>query len=194
LAKATSATPCEFLITVSVTMNLKKFLPFEKYILTTRLSYVEVIKRLADNIEPNKTFRFSGFNRNTIKPYQGEIFGNSFTISSNINYTNSFLPVITGSISMFVGHTQINIKMKPVTFVLIFISLWLGIVGLVCIGILLTGLLQFKQILNNGFSPMLLIPFGMFIFGCLLISLAFKAESKKSKEFLATLLDGQETN
>jgi len=83
--------------------------------------------------------------------------------------------------------------MRPVTPVLIFMSIWLGIVVLVCLGTLLIGLLNIAEILRTGFSPMLLIPFGMFIFGSLLTNLAFQTESKQSKEFLATLLHGQES-
>jgi hypothetical protein len=79
--------------------------------------------------------------------------------------------------------------MRPAIIVLIFISSWLGIIGLMCIGALLTELLQLRQILQNGFSSMLLIPFGMFVFGCLFTYFAFKGDSKNSKKFLARLLE-----
>jgi len=186
-------TDYKLLVLATTTMNLKKYLPFENYSLTTNLSTTEIYKRLSDNIEPRKAFRFSLFNQNSTKPYEGEIYGNTFSMSRIINYRNSFLPIIKGDISMFAGQTQINIKMRPVTFVLIFISFWLGTVGLLCVSMLLVGLLQIKQLLKTGFSPMVLIPFGMFIFGYLLTTLAFKAESSKSKKFLTTLLDAHET-
>lgn len=173
-------------------MNFTKYLPVENYVMTSKLSNEEVKRRLTDNIEPKKSVRLSVYNRGSNKPYEGQILGDTFTISRIINYRNPFLPVITGHFSTLLGKTQIKVKMRPVTFVLIFISLWLGIVGLVCLGILLIGLIQFKQVLQNGFSPMILIPFGMFLFGCLLITLAFKAESKKSKKFLQQLFEGQE--
>ncbi len=170
-------------------MNFRNILPFENYILKTKLSVDEVLNRLADNIQKEQGFVFSNFNNNYTKSYSGQIIGMTFRMSRNINYRNSFLPVITGQISTCIGQTQISIKMRPVTFVLIFISFWLGIVGLVCIGMLIAGLLQLKQILQNGFSPMLLIPYGMFAFGCLLTHFAFKGESEKSKEFLARLFE-----
>jgi hypothetical protein len=173
-------------------MNFKKYLPFEHYVLTSRLSVDEVKSRLAANIEPKKSFGFSMYNSSPNKPYEGKISGNTFTISRIINYRNSFLPVITGDISSFHGKTQIKVKMQPETFVLIFMSLWLGIVGLVCLGIVLAGLFQFRQVLQNGFSPMILIPFGMLLFGCLLTTFAFKPESKKSKDFLVALFEGEE--
>lgn len=173
-------------------MNFKKYFPFENYVLTTRLSVEEVIRCLAENIEPKKNFRFSLFSKGSNKPYEGQILGNTFTISRIINYRNSFLPIITGHISTYSGETQINVKMRLDTFVLIFISLWLGIVGFACLGIILRGVFQIQQILQDDFSPMTLIPFAMFLFGCLLATLPFKVESKKSKEFLEHLLDGQE--
>jgi len=174
-------------------MSLKKFLPFEDYILTTTLPLREVQARLAENIEPKKAFRFSFFSRHSTKPYEGEMLGYSFSISRIISYRNSFLPAITGNISAFVGQTQIHVKMKPVLLVIIFMSFWLGVVGLVCIGMLIAGIFQIKQILHDGFSPMMLIPFAMFTFGYSLLYFAFKAESKKSREFLAALLNGHET-
>jgi hypothetical protein len=171
-------------------MILKNILPFEKYVLTTKLSNTEVLKRIGDNIQQKQRFSFSIFCRNYTKPYTGQIIGTTFTMSRNISYRNSFLPIITGQIITFPGQTQVNIKMRPVTIVLIFISFWLGIAGLACIRTLLTVFLQFKQMPQNGFSSMLLIPFAMFAFGCLLIHVAFKGESKNSKEFLASLLEG----
>jgi hypothetical protein len=170
-------------------MPFKNILPFENYVLTTRLSVDEVLKRVADNIQQKQSFSFSTFSRNYTKPYTGQITGTTFTMSRNIYYRNSFLPIITGQITTYLGQTQVNIKMRPGIVVLIFVSFWLGIVGLVCIGTLLLGLLQLRQILQNGFSPMLFIPFGMFPFGCLLTHFAFKGESKNSKEFLARLLE-----
>jgi len=173
-------------------MFLKKFLPYENYVLTTRLSCDEVLKRIAENIEEKQGFNFSIFSRSYNKPYTGEIIGHSFKISRNILYRNSFLPVIKGQVSSYPRHTQINIKMRPVIFVLVFMTFWLGIVGVVCISTLLAGLLQFREVLQNGFSPMFLIPFGMFAFGWLLSYFGFKRESNKSKEFLARLLESDD--
>lgn len=173
-------------------MPSNKYLPFEHYVLTSKLSVEEIKKRLADNIEKNRIFRFSGFSHNTSKPYEGQIEGDKFTISRVINYRNSFLPVIKGSVSSYLGKTQIDVKVRPTIFVLIFISIWLGLVGLVCMGIIIIGLFQFQDILRNGFSPMVFIPFGLFVFGSLLTYFGFKIESKKSKTFLMSLFEIQE--
>jgi hypothetical protein len=174
-------------------MNLKNILPFENYTLTTKLPVQEVVKRLSENVETKKKTFFSFTARNTTKPYEGRILSDIFTINRVINYRNSFLPVITGHITSFPGQTQINIKMRLATFVLIFISFWLGVVALVYIGTLIAAVVQLQGILRHGFSPMVLIPFAMLLFGSLLTIFAFKGESKNSKDFLAELLEGQET-
>jgi hypothetical protein len=173
-------------------MNFKQYLPFENYVLTSNLSVDEITKRLSAKIEPKKAIRLSGFNKGSTKPYEGEIVGDRFTISRIIDYRNSFIPVIKGRISTVRGKTQITIKMHPAIFVLILLSVWLGIVGIICLWIILAGLIQIKQVFQSGFSPVILIPIGMFVFGCLLTSLAFKGESKNSKDFLAQLFEGQE--
>ena len=105
----------------------------------------------------------------------------------------TILPVITGHISTFSGETHINVKMKPTTLVVIFITVWLDIVGLACLGIIFVGIIQFKQDLPNRFSPMSLIPFGMLLFGYLLTTLTFKAESKKARKLPDRLFERKVT-
>ena len=171
-----------------------KLLPFENYTLLTTLSVDEVRRRISDNIEPNRKFRFAMFRRSSTKPYEGQLLDGTFIINRIISYRNSFLPIITGRISNGFSGTEIKIKMRPHIFVLIFMSFWLGIVGLICLALLATAIAQFRQVLKRGFSPIILIPFGMFIFGCGLITIGFKSESKNSKEFLATLFEAHEIN
>lgn len=172
---------------------MKNYLPFENYVLTTALSPDEVRTRLSNIIAPKKGFRLTLFKRTTEKPYEGEISVNSFCINRIIHYKNSFLPLIKGEIALAGDKTTIKIKMRPATFVLVFMSFWLGTVALVCLTILVMGVLRWKQILHSGFSPMLLIPYGMLLFGSLLSYFAFKTESKKSKAFISLLLEAEST-
>lgn len=44
-------------------------------------------------------------------------------------------------------------------------------------------------IVKGDFSPPMLIPYGMAIFGCLLFTIPYKLEAKKSRDFLADLLE-----
>ena len=171
-------------------MSMRSILPFEKYTLISDLSIEEIMKRLEKNIDLDNTPRFFGINSSSGKPYKGKCSENTFSITRVINYRNSFLPLIKGEMSVYLNETRINITMRPVLSVLIFASIWLGIVGIVAVFFLLAA---FPPSGDSDITfPFVLIPLGMFIFGTLLITLSFNAESKKARTFLADLFQGQE--
>ncbi|MGG9962335.1 hypothetical protein [Ferruginibacter sp. SUN106] len=175
-------------------MNWTKYLPVENYTLATKLSVQEVRNRIEDNIGAKEQYSLFSFKNNITKPYVGQLKGNTFTINRVINYRNSFLPIIKGEISEFTGQPRIHIKMRPATMVLVFISAWLGIAGITCLIMLFTVVVQSREIMQHGISPVMLGPFAMFCFGYLLTYFAFKLESKKSKEFLQNLFVAEEVN
>lgn len=169
-------------------MKLATILPYENFTFTSKLPLNVVMDRLTKNVSPKSTNLFS-FNRDLSKPYTGIILANSFEISRVINYKNSFLPNINGTISTFLGKTEIAIKMKPFTMVIVFMAIWLGIVGFACFGVIGYYLLNINSILSFNFFT--IVPFVMFIFGCLLVSIPFRLEANKSKAFLLQLLEGE---
>ncbi|GAB2813205.1 hypothetical protein [Ferruginibacter profundus] len=178
-------------------MKWTKYLPVENYTLSTKLSVDEVRDLITAHVAAKRGFTLGFYNTKVTEPYEGEVKENTFTISRVINYRNSFLPIIKGSISSFIGRTQIDITMRPAVGVLIFMSVWLGAVGIACLCIIVVALMHITEIGNvftQGFSPVVLIPFGMFIFGYVLIYFGFKLESKKSKEFLQKLFAAEEVN
>ncbi|WP_240410171.1 hypothetical protein [Flavisolibacter nicotianae] len=156
----------------------------------TQLTQDEVRNRIESVTEPRKSFRL--ISKKSEKPYQGKLVSDSFVISRIISGRNSFLPVIKGNISAYAGRTEISIRMRPVVAVLIFMTFWLGAVGFVCVGIIVSGILQFRQLTIHSFSPVALIPFGMFAFGYGLLILSYRAESHKSKTYLKQLLEAEE--
>lgn len=174
-------------------MNFKNFFPSDSYMLTTKLSVDEVKIRLSESINQPKKFLTREFNNPLTRQYEGQLFNNTFKINQIIvGKRNSFAPLITGSITSYHDTTNIKIKMELLPFVITFMFLWLSSVGLVCVVLLSGGLLHLPQIIHDGFSPFLLIPFVMFIFGCFLPFSGFKTESENSKYYLIKLLDGQE--
>ena len=173
-------------------MRLKQILPYEKYVLESSLPPAEIGKRISDVIEPKKTAFFAPLYRKSARPYEGQYVGDRFEISRIIDYRNSFLPDISGHIISFGNQTRIAINMQLSPFVLVFMAGWLGIVGLVCLSMLTYAVVQSEEVSQREFTPLSLMPFGMFIFGCLLAVIPFKIESKKSKQFLASLFEGQE--
>lgn len=158
-----------------------KFLPYENYYLTTKLTPSQVTFTLKDNIiAPSQNiFRF---NTNTAKPYEGYLEGNRFEISRIINYRNSFLPIINGQINSYGNGSRIHVKMRMHAFVSALMFVWLGFVTLLGSGII-NLLLREKRFYTDGFFILF-----MFLFGYGLTVGGFKYESAKSKKFLAYLL------
>lgn len=163
---------------------MKKVLPFEKHILRTRLSKEQVIEKLKESVEPEKSFGFGSINFSYTKPYVGRINGETFEIKRAINYRNSFLPLIKGVVNSDIGRTKIDISMKPHDFVIAFMAIWFGGVTIGCIA-------TTYVMLTDDFNPFLLIPFAMLLFGIALVVGAFKTESSKSKKDLLTILEAE---
>lgn len=143
------------------------------------VEYLFRISRLLNYRSPRPLRRLGNISE---KPYQGEIGENSFRISPILRSRNSFVPIITGRIQGDDGGSQIDIQMKMHPFVLFFMLVWLGMVGVVCLGILA------EMVSLQRFEPGFFIPFGMFAFGCLLPFIGFKPEANRSKQFLIDLL------
>jgi hypothetical protein len=161
-----------------------KYLPFENITYKTKLDSDKILKRINEITEPQKIFRKSGiFGSTNYKPYEGYIDGMSFKITRITGYRNSFLPKIEGIIKKSFHETTVNVKMRLHPFVLIFMSIWCGGVGLGFLAVLNTSI-------NKGnFEPIILIPLGMLLFGYGLTTGGFKYESIKSKKYLAQLFE-----
>jgi hypothetical protein len=163
---------------------MSKYLPVEYVIYKTKLSIEQTIQKLADNIEAEKSFGFGALNYSYSKPYIGKITGNRFEIERAISYRNSFLPQIKGEIYSEFDGTKIKVDMKPHLFVLFFMTLWFGGVFIGCIA---TTFAFFTK----EFTPFVLIPYGMLIFGITLFYGSFKIESSISKKDLLKILEAE---
>jgi hypothetical protein len=162
-----------------------KFLPTEDITYKTRLKQDEVIQRLAAITEPEKTFRFGMFGNGSTKPYEGQIEGYTFSIKRIINYRNSFLPRINGTIENDFDGVTIKVKMRLHIFVIVFLCIWCGGVGLAFLAFLP------QMFSNSEFNPATLISFFMLLFAYGLTMGSFKFESKKSKSDLQKIFDAE---
>jgi hypothetical protein len=163
-----------------------KYLPFENITYRSILDQQEVLKRIEEIIEPPKTLSLSDiFGNNDHRPYKGSTTGNSFSMTRIINYKNSFLPRIIGVIEEDHSGTRINVKMRLHKIVFAFMLLWLGVAGIVCLGVFAT------MFGDQDFAPQSLIPFAMFLFGYALVTGGFKYESIKSRKYLAELFEAE---
>jgi|LGVE01.1.fsa_nt_gb hypothetical protein len=160
-----------------------KILPSDRFEIETELPLETAVEILQSSVEAKKFIRFSSGNA----PFQGEISYDGFKITRIIHYQNSFLPVVTGKFLPGNSGVRVVVHLGLHPLVSAFMYFWFGGLGLGIIGIVAKFIS--KQIL---FSPMLLIPFGMMIFGWALVSGGFWFEAKKQKSMLIKLLNGAE--
>lgn len=149
-----------------------KYLPFERISYNTKLPEQEVLRRLSNCVEPK---RF-GFRKVSDKEYEGDINDNSFDISKIIQYRNSFIPQIKGTIQKNNQGTQIEVTMQLHVFVFVFLIFWCSFALLFFIGI------GIRDIENRKISVELLIPFFMLLFVYALATIGFKIESNSAKD------------
>jgi len=164
---------------------IRKVLPSKSVIYQSALHPKEVMQRLQDRIEAPRSFGFgSGQNRYS-KPYIGKTWGNRFQISRVIEYRNSFLPQISGTVIAKGAGSQIEVDMKLAEGIQIFVILWLIGVSFAAIAIP-TGMYFENAEATAGFA--ILIPIIMLIAGSTLVYFGFKTESKKSLVELEEIL------
>jgi hypothetical protein len=162
-----------------------KYLPLENITFKSKLKEAELINRLLNEIEPEKTFRFGMFGRDSTKTYSGHIKEQTFEIKRIISYRNSFLPRISGIVINEFDRTIIKVKMRLSIFVIIFLCLWSSGVGLLCLTVLP------EKIRNSGVDFSILIPIGMLLFLYALTMAGFKFESNKSKKDLQKIFEAE---
>ena len=166
-----------------------KFLPTENITYKTRLNEDEIIRRLSDHIEPEKTFRFGIFSSDSPISYEGQINGQTFNIRRITRYQNSFLPRIYGVLERDSDGLTIKVKMRLHIVIIVFLCIW-------CIGVGVVFITFLTQDLNrHENNPETLIPIGMLLFAYLVTMGGFKFESNKSKNdllkiFKAEIIDG----
>lgn len=157
-----------------------KYLPFEFLLYETELSEQEALEKLSDCTQPKKMRFFKAYN--PTKTYEGSIDENTFEISRIINYRNSFLPQITGTVQNNGSRTEIEIKMQLNTIVLLFLIFCCSMVFL----FFLMAIFSAAEITIASFAPLLMLVFIYF-----LTIFCFNYESTKAKAELKKIFKAQ---
>lgn len=162
------------------------FLPYENITYLSKLNIDQISERLNNVVEPvSSNFYSKTFKRISNFEYTGTVQFDSFKIVRIIQYRNSFLPLIKGVIESDFQGSIVKVKMRMHPFVLVFCIIWFGLLS---IGIFFMTLVLLT---SAKFEPATLIPYGMFLFGYILVTAGFKYESKKSKFFFAELFEAE---
>jgi len=156
-----------------------KFLPWDHYDIQTSLNREQVVELLGSEVEPKKWLRFSRQH----KTFEGEVTWQGFKIRRIIHYRNSFLPIVHGGFEQGDRGIDISVRMRLHPFAIVFSCFWFGFLGF---GISMSGVGVISG--KTEFSPFLLLPFGMVLFGWLLVSGGFWFEAKKAKALLNDIM------
>lgn len=161
-------------------------LPYENFYIITKLKPEEVDSKLQQEVSPPRPiFNFSLFSSSQNTYFEGYAANGTFEIKRAINYRNSFLPQIKGTIEAWPGGSRVHIKMSMMILVTIFMCFWLSFAAI-------AGFAFLNQEINKEhYSAGDFAPFGMFFFGYALAMGGFKYESRKAKAFLMEMLDGK---
>lgn len=163
-------------------------LPFEKITLESKLDSAELLERISQVVEPEKTFRTSSlFSSKNHLPYEGEFDESSFRLSKINSYRNDASPVIYGEIKKTKNGSQIVVQMRLRAVVIVFLCVFLVVIAILGLSTSLaseTSTLDPDRIIN---SLRYILPFG----GSLLAIVLFHFESSKSIKYLCDLLEAE---
>jgi hypothetical protein len=155
-----------------------KLFPYRRYELVSVKAPREVEAAMRAAVEP---LRFLGFGSPS-RPFEGEIGDCVFTVQGAISYRNSFLPQIRGKITTAPEGSRIWISMTLHPFVLVFMTIWLGGLGVATV-LILSGELR-----RGGSPSAAFIPAVMFAVGWAIATGAFAFEANIAEPLLATTM------
>ena len=170
-------------MTYGKTVKIMKILPHEIVTFRTALSIGEIVDKLKAITEHRKPSNFISQIEKHPKAYQGLITNEGFTILRNIDYRNSFRPVVNGKLQSAVGYSEIDIDMKLHKFVRIFMSIWLMGVSMAAIATIIDSIRSSSLRFEIFGVPV------MFLFGYFLCTIAFKKESNRVKKDFQNLFN-----
>ena len=128
-----------------------KLLPFENIKLNSPLSQEEVENTIKNNISWNKEFGII-FRKNSLKDYEGFVEKGAFKIRRILKSgTNSFIPIVSGSIYQTSSGSQIELRLRLHKIVLIFTIIFTLFSGSLLITPFYSGSSeQLTEQINNG--------------------------------------------
>jgi hypothetical protein len=97
-------------------------IPFDRVTLVVPASAEVTRERLQASVGKHT---WNVFKRDSHSPFLGEVGPDRFKIVRNINYRNSWMPVLVGRITQEGANAVIRVRLRLVTFVLVFTSFWI---------------------------------------------------------------------
>jgi hypothetical protein len=159
-------------------------IPFDRVTLVVPASAEVTRERLQASVGKHT---WNVFKRDSHSPFLGEVGPDRFKIVRNITYRNSWMPVMVGRITQEGSNTVIRVRLRLVTFVLIFTCFW---ITMATFGTLAITLRSFSIGDPSRYIGLLILGFPAF--GYALCMGGFLYERKRSLKELKELLQAVE--
>lgn len=161
-------------------MKLSHIIPLRRIVLETSLSPDEVSSVLGEIMGKRSWTSMVCMPRNDDAPYRGSVSETGFRLLRNINYRNSFQPVIKGEIETATFGSRIKVTMRLMWPILVFSAIWM-------LGATFGSFAAVTSVVRGDAAPAVLAAFAMPLFGIALISGAFGYEAAKTEKSLRGL-------
>jgi hypothetical protein len=159
-------------------------IPFDRVTLVVPASAEVTRERLQASVGKHT---WNVFKRDSHSPFIGKVGPDRFKIVRNITYRNSWMPVMAGRITQEGSNTVIRVRLRLVTFVLIFTCFW---ITMATFGTLAITLRSFSSGDPSRWIGLLILGFPAF--GYALCMGGFLYERKRSLKELKELLQAVE--
>jgi len=137
------------------------------------------------NVQPRFpiSFPYRFTDKPMLRPFEGEVREDGFTISRVINYRNSFLPVIEGKVVAKGDGSELHVELRPARAVRLFLSIWLGFLGVF-------ATLSFIPLSRGEMDGLLLLVLPIFMgsFGIVISHAGFSHEHGRALKELSKIL------
>ena len=154
-----------------------QFLPDKRFAIEARAAPEVVRERLAAEVEPRRRFAL----RKPERPFAGTIGDDSFELRPIVGYRNSFVPFVQGSFRTGLDGTRIDVRMRLLRPVAVFMGAWLAFAALF-VGI--AAVAAAHDPLRIGFVVLALAFFGV---GYACMSVLFWLEARRTRTKLEEL-------
>lgn len=153
----------------------------DDYQLQTLLDEKVVIQRIWEETTEEREIHFFFGKAKSQKMFEGKISGNSFQLRRIINYKNSFLPQINGTVQQDSSVTTISISSRLPLPVFVFLVVWTSFCSIGAI----VGIISFLY--SKETDPGSFIPLGMVFFGYILTLATYNYENERFKTELCRI-------
>lgn len=156
------------------------FVPVARFVIDTDAAPDEVRARLSSSVAQRARMSF----RRPEAPFTGTVGTNSFDLRPVLGYRNSFVPRVRGTFGSGAVGTRIDVRLRMLPAVAIFMFVWLSLAAAFFVGMLVLAVRN----PSRWWLPMIGLAF--FAFGYLLMTLSFSFEARRIRKNLTLLVAG----